>query len=254
MTDVTRRTYEAFSRLPDTRSHRATAQLVEAYTPLEVVLSITPATILFALHRAREAQALAVSYRDFKVGAAIVALSQGRPGRFQILTGINIKPDETSELNGHAEQMALQTAVDHGFSAVSVVAVVGETQNDQQSGHEMATLHPCGKCRSVLEDHPLITPHSLIVSALPSFRTIEIATVEGLKAYHADEPNRDMSMVTRFDLPDMEILKPFVPPSDGQPVRLSESDTNAMRREEDIWNTTIGAYSLEHRVRSMGQL
>lgn len=248
MTDVTQQTYRAFSGLPNTRTPELNSVLNERYDRTHFALSITPAAVLLALFRAREAREYAVSWRDFKVGAAIVALSQDAPSRLQILTGINIKPDENSELNGHAEQMALCMASDRAFDAVSIVAVVGETQNDQQSGLGMATLHPCGKCRSFMDDSPPIKQDTLIVSALPSLQTIEVSTLDGLHRYHASD-SKDTSGVVRFDYGDMSILKPY----DLKGLTdLSSMDTEETRAEENTWNVTIGSYILNHRLKILG--
>ncbi len=241
MTNVTLAMQEALSRLPRTDSHAFRSRLNPLYDNSHAGLSITPGNALFALHRAREAQELAVSYRNFKVGAAITALSIGTPN-FQIVTGINVKPDQVSEMNVHAEQAALQKVDDRGFTSVSMVAVVGETQNDSQSNKEMKTLHPCGLCRGVLSHHPAIHPeNTLILSALPTLRTIEAYSLNALQNYHN---NHDPSGIAIFEFPDMEILKPFVPASEAV-QSLDELADNS----EEVWDNTIGVFLHNWRMR-----
>jgi hypothetical protein len=105
--NVTQGMQELLSRLPRTDTHPFRSVITPEYTKEHIALSLTPGNLLLALHRAREAQELAVSYRDFKVGAAIVGLAF-QPSNFQIMTGVNVKPDEESNMNVHAEQVALQ--------------------------------------------------------------------------------------------------------------------------------------------------
>ncbi|MGB4957281.1 MAG: hypothetical protein WBO49_02450 [Candidatus Saccharimonas sp.] len=245
-TDVTKKMMEALSRLPRVDTREFQSQLHPEYDATHVALSITPATILFALHRAREARDLAVSYRNFTVGASIVALSIGSP-RFQLLSGINVKPDEQSMMNVHAEQTALQKVDDRHYSAVSIVAVVGETQSDQQSGKMMHTLQPCGLCRNILAMHPCIHPeNTLIVSALPSLETIEAYSVASLERFHK---TGDRSGMRLFQFPELEILKPFTPGPALSAVRLSNLESDG----EELWDAAVGPFSLEWRLKTLGR-
>ena len=239
MSDVTIGMQELLSRLPrtDTPEFRSS---YESYGEREALLTIQPANILLALLRAREAQALAVSWRDFKVGAAAVAISTGSP-RFEIMTGVNVKPDEDSQMNVHAEQSALQKVRDRRYDRVSIVAVVGETQSDSQSGHTMHTLHPCGLCRSALGESKSVNAEStLIVSALPDMRTIEAYSLNQLKQYHQDP---DSIELTRFSLPDMEILKPIDWKNHSDSAMVI-NNTPEIQAEEDIWFNSVGFFAV----------
>ncbi|MDB5162801.1 MAG: hypothetical protein JWN28_408 [Candidatus Saccharibacteria bacterium] len=243
--DITEKMERAFAELPGVRVGPYYSQIHNEYNREDFLRSIIAPNVLVALHRARQAQELAVSYRDFNVGAAAVALTRHNAG-FQILPGINAKTNEEGPLNMHAEQLALRTAKTHNADMISIVAVVGNTQPDQQSGHEMHTLHPCGKCRTKLFEEPLIdNDATLIFSALPDLQTIEVATVNGLLAYHNDE-DPDPSGVTLFQFPDLELFKPFIPPENGV-VRLE--DNQRTDEEERIWGATIGHYVLQHQLR-----
>lgn len=243
--DITEKMERAFAELPGVRVGPYHSRIHNEYSRDDFLRSIIAPNVLAALHKARAARELAVSYRDFTVGAAIVALTSRNAG-FQILPGINAKPDEESSLNMHAEQLALRTAKSVGANLVSIVAVVGETQADQQSGHEMHTLHPCGKCRTKLADDPMVdNDATLIFSALPDLRTIEVSTIKGFQAYHNEE-DPDASGVTLFQLPDLDLLKPFEPPKDAEALVLE--DTDRAIEEDRLWTASIGQYVLNHQL------
>lgn len=216
------------------------------YTPEHMLLSQTDANLLFALNRARKARELAVSYRRFDVGASIMGL-QANPSRLRFMAGLNIKPEEGSVINIHAEQLALRKLEMDGFDMVSMVAIVGETQSDQQSGKTMHTLHPCGLCRGALLDSPMVDPDlTLIASALPDFQTIEIASLNGLKRFHDSGDDSDITTF-RFDEP-MEILSP---PPEG-PVHII--DTERSDAEQGTWNEVLGYAVSERQHRLLGEL
>ncbi len=215
-----------------------------ANAPREVVhgLSLTPANLLHSMHCARKEREKAESYRGFNVGAAVMGL-RIRPGAFTFVTGHNIKdrPGEAA-INIHAEQCALEKARQLDLQAVSMVVVVSETQPDQQSGHEMCTLHPCGLCRSALASNPMIDAETtLIASALPNFRTIELYSLAALRKFH--EGSAD-AQITRFDLPALKMFEPVE--ATDKPIRIEDdASTNA---EEAIWNNTVGAYLTKLRI------
>lgn len=237
--DSTQKLENLISRLGVIDSLPSFSVLKPEYTPEDLSASITPANILSALFRAREARDVAVSYRNFNVGAAVHALRY-IPSGTQFITGANIKPDKDSSINVHAEQLALKRARQAGYVAVSILAVVGETQNDQQSGHEMCTLHPCGLCRASLKASPLIdNEKTLIATALPDFRTIELSTVSALEAYHDD---RQFEAVAQLEIPDLDILKPV---ATGAPIRFNDDDKTI--EEDRIWQGILDEYLLPLR-------
>lgn len=237
MTDVTADMQRLLSRLPATDTYPFRSVINSEYDKRHFALSIHPASVLLAMHRAREAQELAVSYRGFKVGAAAIGITFGEPN-FQIMTGVNVKPDADSTMNVHAEQVALQKAHDRGFSAISTLVVVGETQADQQSGHEMHTLHPCGLCRNALRNSSMIDPNAtLIVSATPSLREIELYNLQMLSSFH--ESPQKQAQLAHFELPDIELLKPFVP-TEQESIRLD--DTTETLEGERLWDTSVGHF------------
>ncbi len=222
---------KTISRLPRVDSFPFNSALNSGgYEPAQPYLSIFGANVLFALHRAREARELAVSYRKFDVGAAVMSFILNPP-TMQVFAGVNIKPEKESVINIHAEQLALQKINDFGGDVITIVAVVGELQEDTQSGRLAETLHPCGLCREKLSESGLIDPaRSLVVSALPNLRTIEMYSFEALEQFHTHD---DATGIFGVSLPEMELLKPFKPENPSEPYTLF--DTPEQDVEEDIW-------------------
>lgn len=222
--DAAQRAQELISRLPKVDSDSFRSALQPEYSRSNLALSLTPANLLRALHQAREARELAVSYRNFKVGAAAVALG-AEPADFQIVVGANIKPEIDSVVNIHAEQVALQKAENRHYKAISLVAVVGDTQPDQQSGKDMVTLHPCGLCRLALYNSNLIDSEAtLIASALPDFSKIELYTPKGLINFHE---HHDESGINLVELP-------------------------GIRADEQVWDEAVATFLSRHRGAILG--
>ena len=245
--NVTQKMQEILSRLPGTDALPYTSFLTPEYTREHLAMSLTPANLILTMHRAREAQEIAVSYRDFKVGAAVVGLSFF-PSKHQIMTGVNVKPDEESNMNVHAEQTALQKAHDRHADLVSMVVVVGETQADKQSGKDMHTLHPCGICRGVMMGDTLIdNDATLIASTLPDFSKIEFYSVNALQQFH---DTHDATLIHKFELPPLSLFKPVV--KQLEPFVLK--DTDETLADERIWNDTIGTFLGERRMELLKDL
>ncbi|OYX42982.1 hypothetical protein B7Y94_02520 [Candidatus Saccharibacteria bacterium 32-49-12] len=166
--------------------------------------------VVSALQEARLAREQARSYRNFKVGAAIVGLTF-LSRELSLFTGYNIKPAADSHINIHAEELALQAAHAEKIDAVSLVTIVGDTQLDQQSGREMLTLHPCGLCRNALDDDPLVLNDStLVFSALPDFSTVEYGTVNDFTHYHHADPGESVRL-RQLSLPPIDNILPTDP-------------------------------------------
>ena len=240
MTSPNEKLVDLVSRLPLVDSRPSFSVLHETYTDADFALSITPANLLNVLHKAREARDLAVSYRDFKVGAAIFSMKRS-PAETQILVGANVKPEPESTINIHAEQLAMRRATALGYNAISIVGVVGETQEDQQSGHVMSTLHPCGLCRTALGSSSLVSRNrTLVATALPDLRTIELSTVNRLDLYH---DKAQFHHTTHVELGDLEL---FHPVATGAPIEIHDSDE--MIANDRAWTEAIDPYLLPFRL------
>ncbi len=240
---------EMTSRPPATDTATFETALVTKHSPEHFTLSLTPHNLLRLLHLAREARRQAVSYRHFRVGASALALGR-RPAHFAMVSGANIKPEKDSTINIHAEQSALQKVGDNGLDTISMMAIVSDTQRDQQSGKEMVTLHPCGICRGAMEASPHVHNETLVIaSALPSLRTIELYDLPSLMHYHQDDhkegATQETPLITRFDFPDLELLRPATAPTDG--ATAAPHDPIRQGDEMAIWNETVGPYLAQKR-------
>ena len=232
MDDETKLYHDLQTRLDRVDSRVGFSVLHEVYTEADVIASITPANLLVVLLKARQARQHANSYRQFDVGAAAYAM-QYDPSQFKIFTGANFKPSPESAYNIHAEQLAVERAHQLGYQAVSMIGVVGETQPDQQSGHEMNTLHPCGKCRTALGSSALLSrDNTLIATASPDLRTIELSTVTKLNLYH---DNAEFHHLTQIELPDLSLLQPF----EQQSGVARPDDSKQARDEEQAWTESV---------------
>lgn len=195
--------------------------------------------VLQLLLETSELRDRAASYRDFKVAAG--AWCKGPDRQYGRALGYNVKLDDTDAVNIHAEDLVTAKAEDVGFTAISVLAVIGPTQEDHASGRHTETLHPCGRCRGRLEDSPLINEKTLFVTARPDFTVIQFA---GLSAIRAAHDTGDESGITTFRFSKTpEILKPLDMPDDWQayrePIEVPEIDSSD-------YDDTIGLY-LSHR-------
>jgi cytidine deaminase len=175
-----------------------------------------------------EARLRAMSYRDFNVAAGTWALKYPRYGR---LLGFNVKMDETDAVNIHAEDVVTAKALDAGYNQISVLTVIGPTQEDHASGKHTDTLWPCGRCRGRLAESPLVNDETLIVSATPDFRTIAMGGLASVIALH---DTGDDSGITTFRFPATpEVLKPRMYET-GPNGMLAFPDTDATEYDESI--------------------
>lgn len=237
--DITNKLMHSIARSPSVDTPITQSMLYSnGYSEEQVFSSISGANLLFALNRAREARDLAVSYRGFNVGASVMAFEVEK-SQFAFYSGFNIKPEEETEVNVHAEQLALTKIINNigAVAVITMVVVVGKLQADTQSGHLAHTLHPCGLCRNALTDSGLLNQErTLVVSALPDFRTIEMYSPQSLHRFH--ETGDSSGIYRVLDLPDMELLKPFEPKDSNKPYRLVENPTENI--EEKIWFEKVG--------------
>lgn len=154
--------------------------------------------VLPLLIKARESYLQAASYRNFRVGVTVVGMASDSL-TLHIIHGCNIKPQpESGPINEHAEQLELAKAVELGVYRIPILALIGDLQDDTQSGLFQHTLHPCGLCRDKLAASPLIDENTLFVSATYDLRHVEWYSLTGLRQYH---DNNDASMITTVNLP-----------------------------------------------------
>lgn len=163
----------------------------------------------------------AQSYRNFNVAAGAWCMG---PETFGRVLGYNIKADETDAVNIHAEDLVVEKAAAADFTSISVLTVIGPTQEDHASGKHTETLHPCGRCRGRLAASPLINEQTLVVTARPDFRVIQLASLAAIIAAH---DSGDASGITTFRFDDTPaILQPRKwEPGSGIPQAVEEIDS-----------------------------
>lgn len=194
-------------------------------------------TVLQLLLDTSEFRARAMSYRGFKVAAGAWCVTGQRHGR---VLGYNVKVDDTDTVNIHAEDLVTEKAREAGFRHISVLSIIGPTQEDNTSGKEMETLHPCGRCRERLNRSELVSDDTLVVTARPDFRVIQIANISALTVAH---DQGDMSGITTFQyVATPQILKPRNHDAwqTNTPIRVEEIDSTD-------YDTSVGSFLL-HRA------
>jgi cytidine deaminase len=141
---------------------------------------------------------VAISWRNFKVGAAVLAIN---PTEYKqgIFLGANFTPDPPAEDGTHAvkvcaEQVALQKAINSGYDRIIAITVSGQRQPDIRSGLLTPTLHPCGPCRDVSGALHQVADDALILSTA--------TTPEGEDAYEL-HTSRELQIVHDQATPDL---------------------------------------------------
>jgi cytidine deaminase len=138
------------------------------------------------------------SYRGFKVGAAVLALDE--PGRRAgIYFGGNLTPYKGAPWNC-AEKRAFEVVQERGFNRILALAVSGPPQIDA-SGVESPTLHPCHKCRTMMNESDMTDPNVLVATTNLDQTAHELFTLDSLIRRH------DTKQPQPF--PDYHSLLPF---------------------------------------------
>lgn len=147
---------------------------------------------LFLIERAKKAQQNASSYRNFHVGCAVWAFKTVTPyveKRWAVFTGNNIKVAGDAR-PVCAEQLALGAAKSGGYDRIIAMVVVGDSQEDAESGLQSQTLHPCGECRKIFQALPEVSSDTLLLTLTPDEQTYEQFSVGELIALHQSAQQR----------------------------------------------------------------
>lgn len=192
--------------------------------------------VLQLLMETKARQSSAVSYRSFNVAAGAYAHKHG-PRGYTIgrNIGVNVKVDGTDTINIHAEDVAVGKAKYQGFGDVSVLTVIGPTQEDHASSLHTSTLHPCGRCRGRLHNSDMIRGDTLVVTARDDFTAIDISDLDGLRHLHDDG---DASGVISFELHrSQELFEPVQIPESGRIVLDDDLEVDSSE-----WDETVAAH------------
>jgi cytidine deaminase len=108
-----------------------------------------------------------MSYRDFKVGTALLAFKeyQQHEDSWKVFAGMNTKHAPNMRPTC-SEPIAINAAYAENFSLVIGMVVVGELR-EEDIGH-ILSLHPCRDCRWFMHGHPLVDHNTLVLTANPT--------------------------------------------------------------------------------------
>lgn len=127
---------------------------------------------LFPLYfQAERVRHRALSWRNFCVGCAVWSFradASTYEDRWAWHYGMNTKVEEGSR-NICAEPIPINAAYAAGRTEIIGMVVVGLPREQDTT----KTLRPCEHCRLLMKKHPLITPRTIIVSALPPQKPLE---------------------------------------------------------------------------------
>lgn len=208
--------------------------VIEAYTNLEMLdrahVRYTPApepfssrhpmnrlatvanTLSYLLVEAEKSREYARSHRNFRVGAAALVLYWREGVEYQMyIHGANMKPTENDDINIHAEHVLMRSIERYmepaDIVSVPALTVIGDYQDDQQSGRRTRTLHPCGICRNdfVSFERPSFA-ETVFVTARADLQIFEWFKLAQLTALHDGEA-QELSYA-EFDHP-LDILQPL---------------------------------------------
>jgi cytidine deaminase len=154
----------------------------EGYEPLLIALASIN-NLIWLIRASARGSEVAYSWRNYIVGAAVIAYSLDIPA-MGITVGGNFKPQQEGGPNIHAEQVALTKArlakLDHVFG----IAVWGDTTDLDANPNQSPTRIPCKRCDKMFNDLPEVKPETLILSSNSDLTVCELYTVDELKFYY----------------------------------------------------------------------
>lgn len=145
-------------------------ETIEASTAMAALTGL-----VFAANRARNAAAWAQSWRDYRVGAT-AAMVNFETGAIGYMDGHNVKPGPDSEINLHAEQIAVAKGRRNGLNRLIGIAVYADPDNDDANPQHYATLRPCKRCIGMLDLAPEADERTLVLGTNPDLSICELYT------------------------------------------------------------------------------
>lgn len=115
--------------------------------------------------QAERTRKLGISWRNFCVGCAMWAFREDASSveqRWACFCGMNTKIRQDSR-NICAEPVPLNIAYSKCYTEIIGMVIVGVPREEDTS----PTLRPCEHCRVLMKHHPLVTPDTIVVTALP---------------------------------------------------------------------------------------
>ena len=148
--------------------------------------------------KASGARTHAISYRNFRVGCAVLAVNPNtrkEKRRWRIFTGYNIKVAQDARPIC-AEQIAVHSAREAGHTKIIGIVVVGVPQAPEEdpriTDREQQSLGPCKECRRSLKETPGIETDTYIATFNPEDTEWEIYLFHELLALHNIEDIKEL--------------------------------------------------------------
>lgn len=154
----------------------------EGYDPALIALASLN-NFVALIRSAAKSSEIAMSWRNYIVGAAVLAYNLDTPAMGTMVGG-NIKPEQTGGLNLHAEQIALAKASNNNLDYIFGIAVWGDPTDLDANPNHSPTRTPCRRCDKMFSELPEVKPDTLIVSSNADLSVCELYTVEELKRYY----------------------------------------------------------------------
>jgi cytidine deaminase len=161
------------------RTHVSAAELSQQLDPRRIVsrkeqLQRLNSALDPLYWQAERARNLGISWRNFCVGCAVWAFradASTHEDRWRVFYGMNTKVNEKSK-SICAEPVPIGAAYASASTEIIGLIIVGNPQEDER-GIVPKTLRPCVHCRLLMKHHPLMKPHTIIVTAHPPTEKIE---------------------------------------------------------------------------------
>jgi cytidine deaminase len=169
--------------------------------------------LVHAATRASRIAEQAISWRNYNVGSTAIMVNFDT-GKMGYIGGCNIKPSEgDSNLNIHAEQMAISKGRRGDLTTVVGLSVFADPNNFDANPTSRPTLAPCGRCIDMFAEIPEIVDTTLILGTNQNFDTCELYTFGELTGKNKPLVGNTFSLETENDLEgyDRDIKPQLVP-------------------------------------------
>ena len=123
----------------------------------------------------------AVSYRNFKVGCAVMSWSRGLGDNYLIRTAGNFKPAPRKEIGREkrcAERNALEAALTDAPEVIVAITTASHELTTEVGATEHDALHPCRDCRDLLRElmgQGVVRDETIVHSVYDSKQTTTVA-------------------------------------------------------------------------------
>ncbi len=144
----------------------------------------------------------AYSYRDFHVGASLLAINR-KNHEMSIYSAGNLKLEPSTEKYCAEAAVIAEAKRDKMTHAIGLV-VIGTIDREQikdVTGRATPTLHPCSSCRNLFSESRLISNNTLVVTTDKDFSGHQVHTVGQLSAFYKnsdDAPDHQVVEDTGF--------------------------------------------------------